>query len=51
MKRVHSGVTGGEILLVCTYSDEMGEWVIPRSNSFEVSGPSPLARRGGSYPL
>jgi hypothetical protein len=31
---IHIGPTGGEILLVHTYRDEMEEWVGPESNSF-----------------
>jgi hypothetical protein len=34
MKMIHIGPTGGEILLVHTYRDEMEEWVGPESNSF-----------------
>jgi hypothetical protein len=34
VRSIHSEPTGGEILLVRAYCDEMEEWVVPRSNSF-----------------
>jgi hypothetical protein len=45
---VHNGLIGDEILSVGSYHDEMEEWVIPRSNSFEVGGPSPSTKSGGA---
>jgi hypothetical protein len=45
---VHNGLIGDEILSVGSYRDETEEWVIPRSNSFEVGGPSPSTKSGGA---
>jgi hypothetical protein len=31
---VRNGLTGGEIMSVCAYHDEIEEMVVPKSNSF-----------------